>query len=169
MCKHTQRRRRRSVLTALAAIALVGCDSGSPMEADMLTLEDLAGVWEVRSFTYTSNADSSVSFGLVDAGGWAAFSIQPQGNFTGQIVLPDDMPQFGGMSFPVAGIMRLTESDARLRIDFVPELPPFFVTMEPDFEMQVDEIVLNETNDVFDFDQDGVGESATFYAVLRRR
>lgn len=156
------------VIAALLAAGLAACDSGSPMESDMMTLADLAGTWEVTSFSYTSNDNPAMAFGLIQAGGVSTLSIQPQGNFTGTILLPDAITGQGDMTLPISGIMRLVDV-ACIRIDFVPEIPPFFMAMETDFELRGNTLTIINTTSDFDFDQDGVPEPATLQVTAERR
>jgi hypothetical protein len=77
------------------------------------------------------------------------------------------MPEAGVVTVPLAGVMRLTSPD-RLRIDFVPEIPPIFTTMDPGFTVVGNRLTILDDTANFDFDNDGEKEPATFQAQFVR-
>jgi len=169
MIDRAKRRTARLLMIAtLAAGGLSGCDTGSPMESDMLKLEDLAGVWQVTSFAVTSNDDPAVGMDLTQMGMATTISLGTQGNFTGSVLLPGLLTGLGDVTVPIAGIMRLMDDPNYLRIDFVPEIPPFFTAMQSEVEVVGNILTLVDEFSDFDFDQDGVGEPATWHIVAAR-
>jgi hypothetical protein len=153
----------------LGLALLVACsDAGT--EPDGFAIADLAGSWESTAFSVTSQADASLSFDLIGGGGAVNVSIQPSGNFTGTAVIPGVLignPEMGVLTVPLAGVMRLMEGD-RLRIDFIPEIPPIFTTMDPAFTLSGNSMTIVDDTADFDFDGDGIEEPSVFTGTLTR-
>ena len=150
-------------------VGLTACEDGGPTEPDVLTLDDLSGVWEIASFSFTPNQGSLPAYDLMALGGAAALSIQPGGNFTGTVLLPGIITGEGDLSFPIAGVIRLMEDSEHVRIDFIPEQPPFFTAMEPGIEMSGASFTISDPDFPIDLDNDGTFESTTMRALVVRQ
>jgi hypothetical protein len=169
MKTHTMLRKLPSWTFALfAASSLGACDAAGPLEVDGLVIADLAGVWELTAIAVTSDADPSVRFDLIGAGGATTFSIQSSGNFTGSVLIPAALTGGVDMTVPLSGVMRLMAEGTQLWINFVPEVPPFFTTMQASFELDGGALTILNEGSAFDFDGDGVPEPATLFAEAIR-
>lgn len=157
-------------LLVLGLMFLVGCGDG-PTEPDELSVADFVGLWEATQFEFTSQANSAVSFDLIGIGGVFQFSVQPQGNFTGSLVLPaipGQDPQGGPITIPLGGVLRLYEP-GRIRIDFIPEIPPLLTTLTPSYTYSVTSLSLTDESALLDFDSDGREDPATLHGTFVRR
>lgn len=151
-------------------MAMVACDGGGGTEPDELTIADLAGSWQGTQFSVTSQANPALVFDLISSGGSVNVSVQTQGTFTGTASLPGDLigsPELGVITVPLAGVMRLM-NEATLRIDYIPEIPPIFTTMDPEFTLNGNSLTIIDDTADFDFDGDGVEEPAIFRGTLSR-
>ena len=134
-------------------------------------MAELAGSWDVASFRVTSHSDPERSFDLIEGGAAMHVAIQPTGDFQGASVVPGHLvgiPEIGVVTVPLVGFVQLT-GPGRLRIDYIPEIPPVFTTWQPDFEMVADTIDAIDPGVVFDFDDDGIWDPAVYQARLIRR
>jgi len=164
------RSRRTFLLTGLflTAAGLSSCDE-SALTGGGDPAPDFSGVWEATEFMMVSQEESSSRIDLIAMGGGITVAIQPQGGFSGTVLLPSALTgQPASTTLPVSGVIRVANPET-LRIDFVPEVPPLFVSMDPSFELIGDVLTVVDPTADFDFDQDGVEEPAVFQGVLERK
>lgn len=158
-------------LLVLLGVPWAGC-SRDGTGLDEFTLADLAGSWDMASFQVTAHSDPQLSIDLIEGGSAIFVSIQPTGDFQGSGVFPGHLvaiPEVEVISVPIVGFVQLT-GPGRLRIDYIPELPPIFTTWQPDFELVADTLFLVDPGMVFDFhDEDGGWDPSIFQARLVRR
>lgn len=152
------------------ALAVIGCDGGDGTGLDEGEMAQYAGTWTGTQFALTAAQNPAMAFDLIGAGGSMVFSIQPNGNFSGTATVPGvlmGVPEMGTITIPLSGVMRL-QSETKLRIDFIPEIPPIFTTMDPDVTLSGNTLTLFYDEGTFDFDQDGVNEPSVFQGQMVR-
>lgn len=148
--------------------ALAGCagdDGVVPLDP---TQEGLPGAWRATEFSIADQADPTVRLDLVVLGGSMTLSITPSGAFAGTAVVPGvlyDQPGF--VTIPLTGLVRPIDAH-KMRIDFVPEVPPFFIAFAPAFTLDERTLTFVDPDTRFDFDGDGLTEPATTTASLTR-
>ena len=158
-----------TAVSVLFGTLLAACGDGGTAP-DEFTIADLAGSWDASELSVTAKASSAVSMDLIASGGAVHWATQPSGNFTGTAVLPGaliGMPEAGVVTLPLSGVMRLTTPN-KLRIDFIPEIPPIFTTMDPGFTVDGNRLTILDDTAEFDFDGDQVKEPAVFRAQFVR-
>ncbi len=128
----------------LAATFVAGCGHSTPEKV----AEALAGTWNATSVVFTNKANSSETFDLVAAGGSANVTFTAAGEFSGSFT------DLGG-TFVVEG--------TNLIITNTGESEPETVA----FTLSGNTLTLT-VDDEFDFDDDGVDESATLIIVFQK-
>ncbi len=167
MTGHTRLLTRAAALV-VACVAASACGDDTMMGPDEFAVEDLAGQWTVESMMYTENSGPG-TFDLVAIGGDGMLSVTPNGSFTASVLVPDAFTGIGDITLPVSGVFRLTDDEERIRIDFTPEIPPFFKAMEPGYNYTDTRLELTESNAMFDFIGDGSIVAATMRLVIVRQ
>lgn len=155
--------------TALVGMLVIaglvsGCGEEGATAPDELTIASLAGSWTGTEFAISSSADSAIALDLIASGGAILVSVEPIGSFTGTAVIPGVLigdPALGTLTVPLAGVMRLID-ETTLRIDFVPEIPPIFTTMDPTFTLSGNTLTILDESAEFDFDADGATEPSVY-------
>ena len=135
----------RTLIAPLLAVTfLAGCGDGTPEEV----AEALAGNWNATSVVFTNKANSSETFDLLAGGESVNIAFTAAGGFSGSFT------ELGG-TFVVQGtnliITNTGESD----------------THTVAFTLSGNTLTLT-VDDEFDFDDDGVDESASLTIVLQR-
>lgn len=154
----------------ILSMMVTGCgdDGSGPEEGPMA---DYVGTWEGTQFAIVSAANPAVAFDLIGAGGSMVFSVQSNGNFSGTAAVPGVLmgaPEMGTITIPLSGVMTPLDG-GRLRISFIPEIPPVFTTMDPETTLVGNTMTLYYGAAGFDFDQDGVHEDAIFQGEMVRK
>ena len=106
--------------------------------------------------------DEIRDFESIDAGDSVSFS--------GTATIPGTllgMPELGTVNAPISGMIRIVDATT-LRIDYIPELPPVFTTMEPSFTLSETTWTMEDPSAVWDFNADGIGEAGTFLGTFVR-
>lgn len=155
------------MLVLTLAIAGCGDDGAGPEEGPMA---EYAGTWEGTQFALVSAANSQIAFDLIGAGGSMVFSVQANGNFSGTATIPGALmgaPEMGTITIPLSGVMNPMDG-GKLRISFIPEIPPLFTTMDPEATLVGNTLSLYMADGAFDFDQDGVTETAILQGEMVR-
>lgn len=155
--------------TILGILALMGgCDSGvSAPEGP--NFAEFAGSWRAVEFTMASAADSTIMVDLIAAGASFEVAVQSQGSFVGSASLPGALignPAIPMISIPLTGGMRHL-SEFQLEISFDPEYPPLFVRSTANVANAGDHMTLQEYRATYDFDGDGVQETALLNGILQ--
>ena len=135
----------RTLIAPLLAVTFVaGCGESTPGEV----AEALAGTWNATSVVFTNKANSSETFDQLAGGGSVTITFTAAGGFSGSFT------ELGG-TFVVQGtnliVTNTGESDPH---------PVAFTLSGNTLTLTVD--------DEFDFDDDGVDESASMAIVLQR-
>lgn len=159
----------RWVLPALVLILPLGCDDGSTGPGEF-SVAELAGSWDAVELSVTSQADPTMALRLIDGGGAMHWAIQPSGAFLGTAVVPGvllELPEVGAVTVPVAGMIQLLDP-ATLRMEFIPELPPFFTVIDGEFSLAGKTLSLTNEMILYDFGPGRPEEPAVFRAVLER-
>lgn len=95
---------------ALMLIATAGLGACSDDDDDdgltAVVVADFKGTWDANSIRYTSKADASKSFDIVNAGGDLVMNIAADGSFNGEFKLPN--PQGGIAKIPMSGKITIT-------------------------------------------------------------
>lgn len=158
----------RSTLGVALICMIAGCagdDATGPAEP---SVADLAGLWMGMSFSITSTADPALKMDLMGMGGTLSWAIQASGSFSGTAVVPGALlGQEGAITIPVSGVMRVVESTT-LRVDFVPEIPPFFTAFTSQYSVVGDVLTLHDDGAKYDFDGDGVNDPAVLHGTFSR-
>ncbi len=128
----------------LAVIFVAGCGDSTREEV----AEALAGTWNATSVVFTNKANSSETFDLLAAGESANITFTAAGGFSGSFT------DLGG-TFVVEG--------TNLIITNTGESDPETVA----FTLSGNTLTLT-VDDEFDFDDDGVDESASLIIVLQK-
>lgn len=83
------------LLLAALIVPLMACGSSNDSTGNGNDpLAALVGSWTTQSFTYTADADASVTFDLKSVGlGIQSLTVASDGSFTGTIILLDDQGQ----------------------------------------------------------------------------
>jgi hypothetical protein len=129
-----------------------------------------AGTWRCTQFSITHNKQAGTVFDLVGSGGAVQMSIQSSGTFSGTATVPGPLlghAAMGPVTVPLSGILRMV-GEGIVRIDFIPDIPPVFTTMETEYTMIGHTLALKNEESVFDFDGDGVGEPGRFSWIFTR-
>lgn len=151
----------------LACFMLVGCgddDDGSP-KPKVITLADLEGTWVATKYEVTSKDAPAMSLDLVTIGGAFSWDADGEGNFTGEVVIPEALG--GPQTLPFAGNFELISQDS-LAVNFNPEIPPLLTSSRVGFTLVGNTATITDDNGTFDFDMDGTEEPATFEGILVR-
>lgn len=160
---------RRAVSVLVTASLVMACgDSGTDPEEEGIAR--FAGSWTSSAFSITSQLHPGTSFDLVGAGGAVQMSVQPSGSFSGTATIPGSLlgiPELGTVNAPISGMIRIVDATT-LRIDYIPELPPVFTTMEPSFTLSQTTWTMEDPSAVWDFDADGIGDAGTFLGTFVR-
>ena len=136
----------RTLIAPLLAVTFVaGCGDSTPEEV----AEALAGTWNATSVVFTNKANSSETFDLLAGGGSVNITFTAAGGFSGSFT------DLGG-TFVVQG--------TNLIIPNTGESDPDTVA----FTLSGNTLTLTVDDDEFDFDDDGVDESASLAIVLQR-
>lgn len=149
------------VAPLLAVTFMVGCSDsiGSDPIGPESTPEEIAaalnGTWNATSFVFTNVANTSETFDLIANGGSFSLTITADGQFTGTLTSPGENETFSGTY--VAQGTNLILTDAMEPND--PETVSFTLSGNT---------LTIDSDDVFDFDDDGVDEPATSRLVLQR-
>ncbi len=132
------------IASLLAVIFVAGCGGSKNEEV----AEALAGTWNATSVVFTNKANSSETFDLLAAGGSANVTFTAAGEFSGSFT-------DSGGTFVVEGtnliITNTGESDSETIA----------------FTLSGNTLTLT-VDDEFDFDEDGVDESASLIIVFQK-
>ena len=135
----------RTLIAPLLAVTFVaGCGDSTPEEV----AEALAGTWNATSVVFTNKANSSETFDLVAAGGSANVTFTAAGGFSGSFT------DLGG-TFVVEGTNLIITNTGESDLETVA------------FTLSGNTLTLT-VDDEFDFDDDGVDESASLIIVLQK-
>lgn len=158
------------IIPLLLAVQIqLGCDDGMD-ESASLPIHDLAGNWEAIEFTVQQIENPDLQVDLILAGGGMRLGIQPNGAFSGIVTFPGSLlgqPEIPLLAIPLSGVIDVVDAES-LRLDFVPELPPLFITGYTGFALAGDTLELIDESSKFDFDQDSVEEPATLHGTFVR-
>jgi hypothetical protein len=157
-----------AVLAVALLASLTACATDDTTGPEAPSVADLAGTWAGVSFALESAASPGLGIDLMQMGGSMTLAITTSGSFTGLVVLPGlVVNQPGTVTIPLAGVIRMLD-DTTLRIDFVPEIPPIFTTLNTTFTLERRSLSLVDPGSKFDFDGDGVSEGAIFRGSFLR-
>lgn len=154
----------------MAVALLAGCEDGGTGPGEF-NVADLAGSWDATELSVTSKADPALSVRLIEGGGAVHWAIQPSGAFLGTAVVPGvllELPNIGVVTVPLSGRIRLLDPST-LRLDFIPEIPPMFTTVDGSFTLTGNTLTLVDEDAEYDFNLGGSDEPAVLRAVLVRR
>ncbi len=148
------------VAPLLAVTFMVGCSDSTdpdpigPESTPEEIAAALAGSWNATSFVFTNVANSSETFDLIANGGSFSLTITADGQFSGTFTGPGENETFSGTYVAQGTNLILTD-----------DLEPDSETVS--FTLSGNTLTI-DSDDVFDFDEDGVDELATSTIVLVR-
>ncbi len=149
---------------------LTGCGADDSTGPDGLSIADFAGAWEGTQYAVVSSADSDIRFDLIEDGGSVQMTVEPSGSFSGTVGVPGariGMPEVEMITFPISGLWRLDGED-QMHIEFLPQIPPIFTTMDPFFELDGNTLTIWDETAEFDFDGNGQTAAANFVGIMVR-
>lgn len=134
-------------VAALTAIAACSDDNGGT-GLDEITLADLAGSYDVQSFTFTAD-DESETIDLIGAGGTLSLTLLQTGSFTGLL----NAPFLTGTNndVPFDGTLTLTGNNTA-EVDFDAGTGLLFMDIDISFEFDGSTFVWTATDVSFDFE-----------------
>lgn len=139
------------------AVLLGACDDDGTGPEDV-TLDDLAGAWEILSFEFRSVSDPSQSLDLIDdLEGTGTLTIEAAGAFSLELMLPG-VPAEASM-----GELRIENG----RLTVIDASDPDPIAFDIDLQGSTLTLVADEGGE-FDLDEDGEDEPAIVTLVLRR-
>jgi hypothetical protein len=147
---------------------MVGCDDDDDdgnggTQPDPITIADFEGAWEATKYQLTDNANPTVSIDVIAMGGTFDFDVASDGTFSGTGEAP---PAMGGGTLSYQGVFALIDQDS-VSATFTPEQPPLLTNFDCAFELNGDNLELENNDTPFDF---GAGEvSAAFEGSFVRQ
>lgn len=150
------------------ACGLCGCssDDDNGNGPDVTVIADLAGDWDCTQYLVTNVNNQAQQFELIALGGSLQVSLAPDGSFVGEASVPD--PDTGiPIVLPIGGTFSL-DSQTELSVDFLLEFPPLLEDETLEFVLEGNTLTLHDEVTTFDFDDDGVDESAILDVTLVR-
>jgi hypothetical protein len=143
----------RTLTAVMLATAVIGCSDSTSVE----DVADLVGTWDATSFLWTSDADASVTFELVGAGGNFQLVIAADGSFTGSFGMGSEVEVFSGTIAISGSNIIITDSvDAD-------------DTSTMGFSLDGNTLTMTSDDDEYDFDDDGQEDPASSLMVLQRQ
>jgi hypothetical protein len=143
-------------LVILTSVLTVGCDD-DVTGVDRFGLDEFEGGLNATRFEFINNANPDQSVELISEGGSFSLQIDPQGRFFETSFNPRT-----GVTETRTGTAQVRGSDLVLDGDAEGDTRVFAITRSRNG------FTLSRANDRFDFDNDGVLDSATFETDLRR-
>jgi hypothetical protein len=150
-------------------LILVGCgdddddDGGGGTQPDPITIADFEGAWNATQYMLTDNTNPTTSIDIIAMGGAFDFDVAGDGTFSGTGEVP---PAMGGGTISYQGVFGLVSQDS-VSATFNPEQPPLLTNFNAAFELQGDNLELENNDTTFDF---GAGEvSAAFEGSFVRQ
>jgi hypothetical protein len=137
-------------------LTLVGCDDddddgGGGTAPDPITIADFEGAWTATKYQLTDNANPAVSIDVIAMGGSFGFDVANDGSFSGTGQAP---PAMGGTTLSYQGVFEVVNQDT-VSATFDPEQPPLLTNFDAAFELEGDNLELENDDTTFDF---GAGE-----------
>lgn len=142
----------------LVPVLVTACGDSDPTEAVAPDpqVEPFVGDWEAEEFQVTSEADSERGFDLIEAGGSFTINVQPSGQYTAILELPD-------LPTPEVELGQMSVVGESVRLD-----PQNGAAATSSFEFDGPDRLILDGPTEFDFGQDGTAEEATARIVLQR-
>lgn len=155
-----------ATIVVLAGGLQATCRDDEPAGLRPITIADLAGSWNATSYRATSASDPQVVFELLTAGGSLTATVQANGDFAGEVSVPDpDSVQT--LTLLLSGTFS-PASQTTISFDFDLEVPPFLEDTTVEFTLSGSTLQLHEEGTTFGFDFDDVPKAAIFDATLVR-
>ncbi|MCZ6916815.1 MAG: lipocalin family protein [Gemmatimonadetes bacterium] len=143
----------RTLTAAMLTVAVIGCSDATTVE----DVADLVGTWNAASFLFVSDADPNVTFELIAEGGSFTLVIAADGSYTGNFAMGTEVETF-------SGTITISGSNLVITDDLDPE-----DTSTVAFELNGNTLTMTDSDESFDFDDDGVEEDADSVMVLERQ
>lgn len=143
----------------LCVAMAAACGDGDPADpvAPDPSVEPFVGDWEAEEFRVASAAAPQSEFELIAEGGSFTINVQPSGQYTAILELPD-------LPTPQVEIGQLSVIGESVRLD-----PQDAAAATSSFEFDGPDRVILDGPTEFDFNRDGTVEEATAHIVLERQ
>ena len=102
---------------------------------------------------------------LIAVGGAFTWTADVNGNFTGEVVIPEIAG--GSLTLQFQGTYALLTQDT-LQVNFNPDIPPLLTSGPVGFDLSGNTATITDDDESFDFDDDGTPEPARVEGILVR-